>query len=300
MTPMTFFLQLAVSGFSTGIVYAMIAIGFVIILKCSQAFNIAQGHFVMIGGYLGFTFMAMFGLPIWATLLAAIATAIIMGLLIERLTLRPLVGQPVLAVIMMTIALGFCILDGLAILIWGGDYKVYSGLLPAVSLRLGGVYLASSTLITIIVAVSMVAILMLFFRYAKIGLTMRAAAEDEQVVQCAGIRVTTVYALSWIIASITGVIAGVLLGSVGGASMTLADFGLKALAVVLLGGVNSLGGAIIAGIIVGVAQTIAGGYLDPLLPASGGTASVFPFMLMIIVLIIRPHGLFGLQRIERI
>ena len=127
MTPMTFFLQLAVSGFSTGIVYAMIAIGFVIILKCSQAFNIAQGHFVMIGGYLGFTFMAMFGLPIWATLLAAIATAIIMGLLIERLTLRPLVGQPVLAVIMMTIALGFCILEGLAILIWGGDYKVYSG-----------------------------------------------------------------------------------------------------------------------------------------------------------------------------
>jgi branched-chain amino acid transport system permease protein len=128
---------------------------------------------------------------------------------------------------------------------------------------------------------------------------MRAAAEDEQVAQCAGIRVTTVYALSWIIASITGVIAGVLLGSVGGASTSLADFGLQAFAVVLLGGVNSLGGAILAGIIVGVAQTIAGAYLDPLTHLHGW-ASVLPFMLMIIVLIIRPSGLFGLRRIERI
>jgi branched-chain amino acid transport system permease protein len=143
---MTLFLQLAVTGFSVGIVYALIAIGFVIILKCSQAFNIAQGHIVMIGGYIGFTFLVMVGLPLWAALLAAIATAVIMGLLIERLTLRPLVGQPVLAVVMMTIALGFCILEGLAILIWGGEFKVYSGALPAISLRLGAVYVPSATL----------------------------------------------------------------------------------------------------------------------------------------------------------
>jgi branched-chain amino acid transport system permease protein len=296
---MTFFLQLAISGFSVGIVYALIALGFVIILKCSQAFNIAQGHFVMIGGYLGFTFLAMCGLPLWASLLAAIATAIIMGLLIERLTLRPLVGQPVLAVIMMTIALGFCILEGLAILIWGGEYKVYYGVLPTVSLRLGEVYVSPASVITVILAVIVVAALMLFFRYAKIGLTMRATAEDEQVVQCAGIRVTTVYAISWIIACVTGVVAGMLLGGQSGVSPYLADMGLKAFAVVLLGGIDSIGGAIVAGIIVGVAEAVAAGYLDPL-TASGGMATVFPFIIIIIVLIIRPYGLFGTRRIERI
>jgi branched-chain amino acid transport system permease protein len=296
---MTLFLQLAVTGFSVGIVYALIAIGFVIILKCSQAFNIAQGHFVMIGGYIGFTFLVMVGLPLWAALLAAIATAVIMGLLIERLTLRPLVGQPVLAVVMMTIALGFCILEGLAILIWGGEFKVYSGALPALSLRLGAVYIPPATVFSVILATIVVTALMLFFRYAKIGLAMRATAEDEQVVQCAGIRVTTIYAVSWIIACVTGVVAGVLLGGESGVSPYLANIGLKAFAVVLLGGVNSIGGAIVAGIIVGLAESFAAGYLDPL-TTRGGLATIFPFIIIIIVLIIRPYGLFGLKRIERI
>ena len=296
---MTLFLQLAVTGFSVGIVYALIAIGFVIILKCSQAFNIAQGHIVMIGGYLGFTFLMMGGLPLWAGLLAAIATAVIMGLLIERLTLRPLVGQPVLAVVMMTIALGFCILEGLAILIWGGEFKVYSGALPAISLRLGAVYVPAATVFAVILAVIVVTALMLFFRYAKIGLAMRATAEDEQVVQCAGIRVTTIYAISWIIACVTGVVAGVILGGESGVSPYLANMGLKAFAVVLLGGVNSIGGAIVAGLIVGMAESMAAGYLDPL-TTRGGLATIFPFIIIIIVLVFRPHGLFGLKRIERI
>ena len=296
---MTLFLQLAITGFSVGIIYALIAIGFVIILKCSQAFNIAQGHIVMIGGYLGFTFLVMVGLPLWAALLAAIATAVIMGLLIERLTLRPLVGQPVLAVVMMTIALGFCILEGLVILIWGGEYKVYSGALPAVSLRLGAVYVPAAMVFAVILAIIVVTALMLFFRYAKIGLAMRATAEDEQVAQCAGIRVTTVYAISWIIACVTGVVAGVLLGGESGVSPYLATMGLKAFAVVLLGGVNSIGGAIVAGLIVGLAESFAAGYLDPL-TTRGGLATIFPFIIIIIVLVIRPYGLFGIKRIERI
>ena len=295
---MTFFLQLVISGFALGMVYALIAIGFVVILKCSQAFNIAQGHFVMIGGYLGYTFLVMFGLPIWASLLAAIAAAIIMGLLIERLTLRPLVGQPVLAVIMITIALA-ALLEGLATLIWGGEYKTYHGVLPTLTLQLGELSVPSEMLIGLIVSIAVVAILMLFFRYTKSGLAMRATAEDEQVVQSAGIRVTTVYALSWVIACIVGVISGIILGGVSGVMIPLAEVGLKAFAVVLLGGVNSIGGAIVAGIILGVAENVAAGYLDPLLPG-GGLAHVFPFIVMIIVLIFRPHGLFGLVRIERI
>jgi branched-chain amino acid transport system permease protein len=295
---MAFFLQLMVSGFALGMVYALIAIGFVIILKCSQAFNIAQGQFVMIGGYLGFTFLVTFHLPIWASIIAAIAVAVIMGLLIERLALRPLVGQPVLAVIMMTIALG-TVLDGLATLIWGGEYKTYHGVLPTLSLHVGELSLPSETLIGAIVAIVVVVVLILFFRYTKSGLAMMATADDEQVVQSAGIRVTTVYALSWVIACVTGVISGILLGGVSGVMIPMSEVGLKAFAVVLLGGIDSIGGAIIAGIIVGVLENIAAGYLDPLLPG-GGMASIFPFIVMIIVLIFRPHGLFGLRRIERI
>ena len=296
---MTRLLQLGITGVSLGVIYALIAMGFVIILKCSKAFNIAQGHIVMIGGYLGFTFLVTAGLPLWAALLAAIAAAVIMGLLIERFTLRPLVGQPVLAVVMMTIALGFCILEGLAILIWGGEYKVYTGALPAISLTIGGIHISSATLFTLILAVIVVAGLMLFFRYAKIGLAMRATAEDEQVAQCAGIKVTTVYAISWVIACVTGVVAGILVGAEGGVQTQMANLGLKAFAVILLGGVDSIGGAILAGIIVGVAETMAAGYLDPL-TTHGGLATIFPFIIIIIVLVIRPHGLFGTKHIERI
>jgi branched-chain amino acid transport system permease protein len=141
--------------------------------------------------------------------------------------------------------------------------------------------------------------LLLLFRYTKIGLAMRATAEDLQVVQSVGIKATTVYAVSWIIACVVGVIGGILLGGVSGVKIELSAIGLKAFAVVLLGGVNSIGGAIFAGIILGVLENIAAGYLDPLLPG-GGMAQVFPFIVMIIVLIFRPYGLFGLARIERI
>jgi branched-chain amino acid transport system permease protein len=295
---MTFFLQLVVTGFALGMIYALIAIGFVIILKCSEAFNIAQGHFVLIGGYLGYTFLVTLSLPIWAALGLAIATAVVMGLLIERLTLRPLVGQPILATIMVTIALA-TILGGLATLIWGAEYKAYHGLLPTITLKVGAISIPSESLIGLIVSTATVVILMLFFRYTKIGLAMRATAEDLQVVQSVGIKATTVYAVSWVISSVVGVIGGILLGGVSGANMELAEVGLKAFAVVLLGGVNSIGGAIVGGIILGMLENVAAGYLDPLLPG-GGLAKVFPFFVMIIVLIFRPYGLFGLVRIERI
>jgi branched-chain amino acid transport system permease protein len=295
----TFFLQLVISGFALGMVYALIAIGFVIILKCSKAFNIAQGQFVMIGGYLGFTFLVTFHLPVWASIMAAIAVAIVMGLLIERLTLRPLVGQPVLAVIMMTIALA-TVLDGVATLIWGGEYKTYHGVLPTITLNVGELSIPPETTIGVIVSIVVVVLLMLFFRYTRTGLEMMATAEDEQVVQSAGIKVTTVYALSWVIACIVGVMGGIILGGVSGVMIPLSEIGLKAFAVVLLGGINSIGGAIVAGIIVGMLENVAAGYLDPLLPAGGGLANVFPFIVIIIVLIFRPYGLFGLAEIERI
>jgi branched-chain amino acid transport system permease protein len=296
---MTFLLQLAVTGLSLGMVYALIAIGFVVIIKCSNAFNIAQGHFVLIGGYLGYTFLVTLNLPLWLSIICAIIAAILIGLLIERFTLRPLVGQPILAVIMMTIALSV-ILEGLVILIWGGEYKTFPpNALPSLSFKVGEISLPPETLIALLVSVVCVIALMLFFNYTKSGLAMKATAEDEQVVQSLGVRVTTVYALSWVIAVVLGVISGILLGGVSGVMLPMSQIGSKAFAVVLLGGVNSIGGAIVAGLILGVLENIASGYLDPLLPG-GGLAQVFPYVVMLIVLIFRPNGLFGLARIERI
>lgn len=295
---MTFLLQLLVTGFALGMVYALVAIGFVIILKCSNAFNIAQGHFVLIGGYLGYTFLVTFGLSVWLTIVCAVAVAIVMGLLIERLALRPLIGQPELAVIMMTIALA-SVLEGFVTLIWGGQYKTYHGVLPVLTMKLGEISVPSESLIGLIVSAVTVGIFTILFRYTKIGLAMRATAEDLQVVQSLGIKATTVYAVSWIIACVVGVIGGILLGGVSGVSIPLAEVGMKAFAVVLLGGANSIGGAIVAGVILGMLENVASGYLDPLLPG-GGLSQIFPFMVMLIVLVLRPHGLFGMARIERV
>jgi branched-chain amino acid transport system permease protein len=295
---MAFFLQLMVTGFAQGMVYALVALGFVIVLKCSKAFNVAQGQFVMIGGYLGFTFLEMLHLPVWISLVIAIAVAIIMGLVVERLVIRPMVGKPVLAIIMVTMGLAI-LLDGLATLFWGGQYLTYHGLLPTINLRVGEISVPPEILIAIMVSIGAVGVLMIFFRYTRSGLAMRATAEDEQVVQVAGINVTTVYAISWAIAWVVGVIAGILLGGQGGVTLQMNEVGLKAFAVVLLGGIDSVEGAIVAGIMLGLLENIAAGYLDPLLPA-GGLATVFPFIVMIFVLTFKPFGLFGLKRIERI
>jgi len=295
---MTFFLQLLVTGFAQGMVYALVALGFVIVLKCSQAFNVAQGQFVMIGGYMGYTFLATLHFPVWLCLVCSVIVAIIMGLVVERFVVRPMIGKPVLAIIMVTMGLA-SLLDGVAVFGWGSQYLTYHGLLPTLNLKLGEISVPPETLIAIIVSAAAVAILMLFFRYTRSGLAMRATAEDEQVVQVAGIKVTTVYAISWVIAWVVGVIGGILLGGQGGVTIQMENVGLKALAVVLLGGIDSIVGAVVAGIILGILENIASGYLDPLLPA-GGLASVFPFIVMIIVLVFRPYGLYGLKRIERI
>ncbi len=296
---MTFFAQLFITGLALGMMYALIAVGFVIIFKCSRAFNIASGQIVMIGGYLGYTFLVPLGLPVWLAILASAAVGAVMGLVIERLAVRPLLGKPALALVMMTIALAGA-LDGVAILGWGGIYETYHEVLPEITVTLGAVSIPPSSLLGLLVSVVIVAALLFLFRFTKIGLAMRATAEDEQVTRGLGIKATLVYAIVWVIACVVGVLAGILLGGVSGVSPPLAEIGLKALAVVILGGLDSIGGAILAGAILGILENLAAGYLDPMMPSGGGLANVFPFIVMLVVLIFRPHGLFGLKRIERV
>lgn len=295
---MAFFLQLVVTGIALGMIYALIAIGFVIIVKSSRVFNIAQGHFVMLGGYLGYSFLVVCGFPLWLSILCIVGVAALAALLLEKLTLRPLLGQPVIAVIMMTIALA-SIIEGIATLVWGGQYKTYHGLLPTMAFKFGPVSVPSEPSIGFLVSAICVGLLLAFYRYTKLGLGMRATAEDLVVAQSLGIKVTTVYQVSWVIAFVVGALGGLLLGAISGVMVPLAEIGLKAFTVALLGGVDSVGGAVLAGIALGILENLASGYLDPLLPR-GGFAGVFPFVVMIIVLVIRPYGLFGLKKIERV
>lgn len=296
---MTFFLGLLVTGLCLGFIYALIALGFVIVFKCSRVFNIAQGAFVLVGAYLGWWLLKEWRISVGLCFLIAIAIAAIIGYLIERLVVRRLVGQPLLAAIMMTIAL-LGMIEGLVCLIWGGQFGSYDFALPVASISFGKLTIASEPLIALGVSVTVVIILALFFRYSRQGLAMRATAEDEQAAQSNSVRVNTVYTLAWVIASILGVIGGMFLGSMSGASLGLSITGLKALAIALLGGLDSIPGAIVAGIIIGCLENVSAGYLDPLLPSGGGLASVFPFIIMIIMLIFKPYGLFGLVKIERI
>ena len=296
---MAFFLQLLITGLCLGSIYALIALGFVVIYKCSHVFNIAQGAIVLLGGYLGWWLLAEFNLPVWLCLLMVIVIAAVVGILIERLALRPMIGQPILAVIMMTIALANLI-QGIVCMAWGGVYQTYPPVFGSGSIGFAGISISTESIAGLILSVASVAILVMVFRFTKQGLAMRATAEDEQVVQSSGIRVTTVHRLSWVIACIVGGLGGILLGSISGVSLPLSEIGLKSLAIVLLGGLDSIPGTIVAGLIVGVLENVTAGYLDPLLPTGGGLASVFPYIVMIIVLIFKPYGLYGLTRIERI
>jgi branched-chain amino acid transport system permease protein len=296
---MTFFLGLLFTGLCLGFIYALIALGFVIVFKCSRVFNIAQGAFVLVGAYLGWWLLKEWRLSVGLCFLITIAIAAMIGFLIERLVVRRLVGQPLLAAIMMTIAL-LGMIEGLVCLIWGGKFGSYDFALPIASVSFGKLTIASEPLVALGVSVTVVIILALFFRYSRQGLAMRATAEDEQVAQSNSVKVNTVYTLAWMIASVLGVIGGMFLGSMSGASLGLSITGLKALAIALLGGLDSIPGAIVAGVIIGCLENVSAGYLDPLLPSGGGLAGVFPFIIMIIMLIFKPYGLFGLIKIERI
>jgi len=217
---------------------------------------------------------------------------------IERIAIRPLIGQPILGIIMMTLAL-MVILRNVVLLNWGAIAKTYEPrLFPTAPFYLGHLVIRQEYVWGLVVAVVMLIIFTYFFRFMQAGLAMRATSEDHQLARGTGIRVKTVFAQSWAICAIVAGIAGIILASMTGVTLDLANVGLKSIAVVLVGGLESVPGAIIAGLIIGVAEALAAGYIDPWV--GGGIATVFAFALAIVSLLIWPYGLFGLRRIERI
>jgi len=292
------FLQFLVSGIMIGGIYGLAALGLVLIYKSSRVLNLAHGGFLMILAWLCWSFAEQLGLPIWLSILAVLAVSVLAGLGVERFMLRPLIGQPILAVIIATLALGY-LLEGVAIMVWGADTKGLPEFIPREAIWLGPVSIAQHYLWAFGIAILLFVLLYLFFRYTKMGLGMQIVSEDQQVARSLGIRVKNILAQSWAFALVIAAISGILYASLNSVNTGNAMVGLtKALPVMLLGGLESLHGALIGGIIVGIFEIVVGGYIDPLV--GGGFSDVVPLFLMLVILLVRPYGIFGWQRIERI
>ena len=292
------FLQFLVSGIMIGGIYGLVALGLVLVYKSSRVLNLAHGGFLMMLAWLCWSFAAQLGLPIWLSILLVLAISVLAGLGVERFILRPLIGQPILAIIIVTLALGY-FLEGVAIMAWGADTKGMPEFISREAIWLGPVSIAQHYLWAFGIAIFLFVLLLLFFRYTKLGLGMQIVSEDQQVARSLGISVKNVFAQSWAFALVIAAISGILYASLKAVNNSIALVGLtKALPVMLLGGLESLPGALVGGIIVGIFEVVGGGYIDPLV--GGGFTDVIPLILMLIILLVRPYGIFGWKRIERI
>jgi branched-chain amino acid transport system permease protein len=221
--------------------------------------------------------------------------SVILGLTVERLVLRPLIGEPVIAVIMATLGLTY-ILRGLVIMVWGNDIRQFN-IFPLEPFDLWGVKIAPLYLWSMGISMTLLILFAIFFKYSRTGIFMRAVADHQTAAQSMGISVKRVFAMSWCIAAVVSSIGGILVGNIGGVGVQLSQFGLKVLPAVILGGLDSIPGAIIGGLVVGVLEFLSAGYLDPYVPALN---EVFPFIVMVLILMVRPYGLFGTEEIERV
>ncbi len=293
------FPQFLATGLLTGGIYALIALGLVLIYKSSRVFNFAQGHMLMVGAFVAWWFTEYLEWSIWLSFAAAIGVTFVLGLAIERLALRALIGQPILATVMMTLGLAQ-FLQGGTIVAFGAVQRSLPDLFPLQPIILGTVRLKLNLVLAFGMAMLGYLLFVVFFRFTRWGLAMRAAAEDHQLAQSVGLRVPRIFGLAWAIASAVATVGGVLLASISGVELNLATIGLKAFPAVLFGGLESVPGAIIGGLTVGVIESLVGGLpQDPAL-RSLHLGDIAPYVFMLIVLWFRPDGLFGLKRIERI
>jgi branched-chain amino acid transport system permease protein len=308
--------QLVPQQFATGLlnggIIAIIALGIVLIYRSSEVFNFAHGQMVMLGAYLTWWFAGgtadgteLFNLPLWAAVLLAIVAMGLLGLLIERLALRPMTGQPLLAIILMTLGLGE-LLQGLAAITFGVEPKSN---FPApfspsdvITVPFPGAFndaiiIKQALLATFVVALIAAIIFIIYFQYTRTGLAMRATSEDHELARSVGINVPRIFGLSWAIAGIIATVGGVLLATITGVSLSLSIVALVAFPAILLGGLQSFPGAILGGLLVGLSQALVQASSVPVVRSS---SEIAPYILLLVVLLIRPEGLFGEKRIERV
>jgi len=295
---MDFFLQIAVSGLSIGIVYGIVALGIVLIWKSTAVFNFAQGAFLLVGGYFAWTCIVQWHLPVWLAFILTIIVCAIVCYLVQYLCFRPLIGQPHRAVILMAIAL-IGLVEGGVILFWKGIAQNYiPPIFPKEPVHLGGITISQEYVWVLGMSAALLIAFGLFFQRTRLGLAMRGTCEDHELAESVGISVETVFGQSWIIVGIISAVIGITLSSLYAVEIGIAHIGLVAFAVVLVGGLESFPGAIAAGLIIGLSESLACGYLDPIV--GGGVRDVFSWMVAILVIIFFPHGIFGYKKIERV
>lgn len=294
---MQYFIQLIVTGLVLGSVYAMVALGFVLIYKSSSVINFAQGELVLIGAYMALWLTVSLHIPFLLSFIITLIFAVILGFAIERLFLRPMIGEPILSVIMLTIGLSV-LLRGLVIILWGTETRVFPQIFSETPIKIGFVRISQVYLWSLILSVIFLVLFTLFFKYTDIGIAMRATADDQTAALSMGISVKRVFAMAWAVAAVVAAVGGVLLGNINGINISVANFGLRVFPVVILGGLDSIPGAIVGGFTIGIIENLASGYLDPYF--GGGVREVAAFVVLVIILMIKPYGLFGLERIERV
>jgi branched-chain amino acid transport system permease protein len=294
---MDILIQVIITGFATGGLYGLIALGFVLIYKATSVLNLAMGEFMTLGAFICFTVLTQIKVPFSLALLLTLAAAIILGILVERLILRPLIGEPIISVIMITIGLGV-ILRGLMYMVWTPTFRNFPEIFPPEPLDLNFAVVPSGLLWGFVFAIIATIAFLLIFKFSRTGVAMRAVASDQQAALSMGISVRWVFAVAWCFGAMAAVIGGIVIGNISGISVYMGDIGLKVLAVIILGGLDSIGGAVLAGFIIGILENLTGLYIDPLV--GGGAKDVAPFFILVLILMIRPYGLFGKQLIERV
>ena len=299
--------QFAVTGLLAGGPIALSALGLVLIFKSSYVFNFAQGQLLLMGALITWWFSVDQGLPLWLAILLALILSALLGLAIERLALRPMTGQPLLSIILMTLALSQ-VLQGLALLLFGGVQRNFPQMFSAANPyriitpfvfneRPIVVILKQNLAWSFVVAVLGVLVIGTFFRFTRTGLAMRGTSEDHELAQSIGLRIHRIFGLSWALAGVVATVGGILLATSSGLDLSLSVVVLAAFPAVLLGGLESIPGTIVGGLIIGLSQGLVAASKAPIVR---NAAEIMPYVVLLIVLIFRPEGLFGRRRIERI
>jgi branched-chain amino acid transport system permease protein len=287
------FIQLTINGLSNGAILALAALGFVLIYKATGVINFAQGEFLLIAAFVTWFMLVEVGVPWVIGIAVCILVGITIGLLVERLILRPMVGEPVISVIMVTIGLA-AVLASLVQIIWGTRPRSFPDFIPSGSVEVLGASVAENRLWAIgVVAVALVGFT-LFYTRSRDGIAMRAVADDQQAALAQGISVRRTFALAWALAGVTAVFGGALVANLVGVSGAVSSFGLLVFPVVIVGGLDSVPGAVVGGAIIGLLSSYTGGYIG------GGLETVIPYIALLAILLVKPYGLFGQVRIERV
>ena len=311
---MSFFFEVLIGGLLAGVMYSLVALGFVLIYKASGVFNFAQGAMVFFAALTFVGLQEKFGLPFWGAFVLALAAMVVLGILTERIVLRPLVNQPQITLFMATIGLAFFI-EGLAQLIWGTnvrrlDLGIKDEPIPLLLERFD-MALSGFDLIAAVVAGVLVTVLAVFFQVTRVGRALRAVADDHQAALAVGIPLKQIWAIVWSVAGFVALVAGLMWGARNGVQFALTFVALKALPVLIIGGFESVTGAIVGGLIIGASEKLAEIYGVPFLEwlvrmlfnislTLGGIELWFAYVMALLFLLIRPEGLFGEKRIDRV